>query len=190
MINWPSLAFAIGVLVVFFQSLVWLQNKIIAPRQQQKIWLKQNVSPLLFCGLTRAIATDGLPAMDKPGTIVGLIGEVDGFAVEISTNFQTGLFVFPFYLIRVYFNADGLNKELLQLRCKNNLSLSSYFRWGNATLTLTHADYEGTSGYTGTYMNSQVMLHEIEKIVFELKALNLKPVTYAEGIIQRQTFQD
>lgn len=176
--------------VVFFRSIVWLQNSVIAPRYQQRIWVKPNVIQLLTAGLRRAALNDGLPTMDKPGTVVSLIGEVDGFAVEISTNFRTGLFVFPFYLIRIYFSADGLDKRELLLRQENNLSHNRYFRWENATLTLTHADYEGGSGYTGIYMSGQGMMDEIAKMISELKTLNLQPISYAEGVIQRQILKD
>ncbi|AMR27213.1 hypothetical protein A0257_08950 [Hymenobacter psoromatis] len=127
---------------------------------------------------------------DGPATVIGLVGELQGYAVEISSNYLNGWFKSPFFIIRVFFNTDSLTTNELLVRREKNLAQSEHIRWSNEIkLFTTHIEEKLTISRNGPY-SLKLILGIAEDLIAESKKLGLHPVSYNEGVNQWRINQD
>jgi len=100
--------------LAIFQAIIGLINRYIGPLQQRKIPTRKSSRGLLKAGFLPVSCEKVHHEMDGPASAVALVGTLDGFAVEISSNYLTGWGKFPFYRIRVFFNTDNLSYPMFR----------------------------------------------------------------------------
>ena len=184
MSSWSGLLFSVVIVLAFAQTVMWLNNRFVAPWLQRKLPSRQPFIGLMKAGFSFPSSSESWHETDETSTVVGLIGEVKGYSVEVSTNYVSGWWKTPFYLIRVFFNIDNLTNQQLQIRRQNNLDCSQYIRWNEQIkLTATHAEEKWVVSQYGP-PRGEVVLTSIEHLVTELKKIGLKPVSYEEATVQ------
>lgn len=144
---------------------------------------------LLKAGFTFPDSAVSWHETDKIGTIIRLIGEVNGYAVEISTNYRPGLWTNPFYLIRVFFSTDNLALSDLENRHQHNLENSQYIRWDDTIcFAYSHAEKKWLVNNYGPPSGAG-MLISINRLITELIKLELRSISYSDAINQWQKLQ-
>lgn len=179
--DWQPLVFVAIVVPIVVYSITWIKNKL-GPNEKLAM---QNEPPLLNLKKVGFAATTGIDTGDgsEPDKAVGYVGQVEGYAVEIAYNFLDGVLTkHPYFRVRVFFNPGNTEPVALAARLAQDISRSKMFRWSDTEkLTETYAETALLVGRFGP-PSTQALLEAAQRLVRELKSLNLPPIAYAAGI--------
>jgi hypothetical protein len=182
--NWLVAIAAFLTVLGFIQSVIWLNNIYFGPLWQRRISKRKSFYGLLEAGFLPVTSKEEQYTMDGPASAVALVGTFDGYAIEISSNYLTGWWTFPFYRVRVFFDTGDLTHKELLTRRENNLGRNTFFRWNDdINLDVNHVEKRVLVSWYGP-VSSQFVLDTAKELIAELKVLSLKPVDYIEGIKQ------
>ena len=180
--DWVIGVGALLTMLAFVQAVIWLNNNCIGPFMQRRLPGCKEFRTLIKSGFWVVPQFNSRHEFDGSSSAVALIGKVEDYAVEISSNYFSSWWTFPFYTIRVFFNTDGLTRDELLTRRENNLSQSAFFRWNeDIVLTCNHVDRKEIGSGFGP-PSSHSVLDTAKELVAELRMLGLKPVEYVEGV--------
>jgi len=163
---------------------------------QRRQLTKQPFVGLLERGFLAPVVTDSWPDRDEKGTVVALIGAVDGYAVEVSSNYNLGWGwnKWPYYFIRVFFNTENLSNQALHSRHQQNLIHKNRFpEWSDNynwyDLAIASMERKILCGHY-IQPDGSVIFNIVKRMVVEMKELDLKPVSYDEAKAQWQKIKD
>ena len=183
--DWHPFVFATIAVVIVAYGTVWVKNKL-GPAKKLAM---QNESPLIDLKRAGFVATTTIDVGDgsEPDQAVGYVGQIDGYAVEISYNFLWGVLAkSPYFRIRVFFNPGATEPATLNARLVQNIARSKLFRWsGTEKLTDTYAETIVDDGKFG-HPPTQALLDVMQRLIHELRRLNLPPISYGDGIVLTQ----
>lgn len=195
MADWQPWVFTAIALPALVQFTFWIRNSLIAPAMQRKQLMRQPFRELLELGFSAPSDAKSWHELDEKGTLIALVGTLDGYVVEFNSNYDLGWNwnKVPFYLIRVFFNMENLNNQDLQNRYQQNVMQKHRFpEWSDNydwyDLTVAYVEVKRLCGRF-VQPTGSALFETAKSLVLELQELGLKPVSYEEAKIQWQNLQ-